>query len=55
MKETYAKFTRIAGTKWAMTNIVTEHRGIWPLLPITDLSHVMEIVIIFPSPSRVFI
>lgn len=55
MKETYAKFTHIAGTKQAMTNIVTEHSGIWPLLPITDLSHVMEIVIIFPSPSRVFI
>lgn len=52
MKEIYTKFTCIAGTKIVLADIVTKHCGIWTLVPITDLSHVMEIVTMFPSPSR---
>lgn len=53
MKEIYTKFTPIAGTKTVMANTATKHCGIWPLVPIIDLSHVMEILTMFPSPSRV--
>jgi len=44
MKEIYTKFTGIAGPKRVMANIATNHCGIRLLVPVIDLSQVMEIV-----------